>query len=93
MNEEDEAFCVVRDFSGTSQNLKISLNVSNKMTGKEFVQEVAKQFNFEPSSFRLVSPTPNKKNDSYQVFFYYFYLLAKKLRWIQYVVWCAGDSS
>lgn len=66
--EEEEAFCVVRDFSGTSQNTKISLNVPNTTTGREFVHEVAKRFNFEPSSFRLVSP--NKKNVSYQVINY-----------------------
>lgn len=67
VDEKDEAFCVVRDFSGTSHETKVTLQVPSSMTGKEFVREVAKLFNFEPYSFRLVSPTPCKKNNHYQV--------------------------
>lgn len=68
MDEEEMAFCVVRDFSGTSQDLRVTLNAPPTMTGKEFVREVAKLFNFEPYSFRLVSPTPCKRDNIYQVF-------------------------
>ena len=66
-DEEEYAFCVVRDFSGTSNDLKVNIKATSKMTGKEFVREVAKLFNFEPNSFRLVSPTPAKQNNEFQV--------------------------
>lgn len=66
-DEEDHAFCVVRDFSGTSNDLKVTIRAPPKMTGGEFVREVAKLFTFEPNSFRLVSPTPAKQNNEFQV--------------------------
>lgn len=66
-DEEEFALCVVRDFSGTSHDLKVNITASSKMTGKDFVREVAKLFNFEPNSFRLVSPTPAKQNHEFQV--------------------------
>lgn len=67
MEDDEQAFCVVRDFSGTSQDWKIEMLVSALTTGKQFVREIADRYNFEPDSFRLVSPTPCKKNNVYQV--------------------------
>ncbi|XP_065220993.1 ubiquitin carboxyl-terminal hydrolase 47-like isoform X2 [Planococcus citri] len=66
MEEDESAVCVVRDFSGTSQDWKIETLVTASTTGKQFLREIADRYNFEPDSFRLVSPTPYKKNNVYQ---------------------------
>lgn len=67
MEEDESAFCVVRDFSGTSQDWKVETLVTASTTGKQFLRDIADRYNFEPESFRLVSPTPFKKNNIYQV--------------------------
>lgn len=67
MEDDKEALCVVRDFSGISHDWKVELLVSASTTGKQFLRDIADRYNFEPDSFRLVSPTPSKKDNIYQV--------------------------
>lgn len=52
--DEGHALCIVRDFTGISSEVKITLQVPGTMLVREFVREVASRFNYEPDSFELV---------------------------------------
>lgn len=59
MDEDEEALCIIRDFSGTSQETKVVLHIPPTMTVREFIKEVARKFNYEPDSMQLVTPSKN----------------------------------
>lgn len=52
--DEGHALCIVRDFTGISSEVKVTLQVPGTMLVCEFVREVASRFNYEPDSFELV---------------------------------------